>query len=430
MSKQALSLAYYGDDFTGSTDVMEALSGNGVPTVLFTRIPTREERARFSGFAAVGLAGSSRSRTPQWMSAELPVAFRWLAAEPATIVHYKVCSTFDSAPERGSIGRALEIGLDVFGQDMAAIVVGAPQLRRYTFYGHLFAAYGESVYRIDRHPVMSRHPATPMGEADLLRHLAGQTDHPVALLPADACDWSKRIAHAAEGGARGLLVDVHDATSQHRAGAVLRAMADAGRRFVIGSSGVEYALLAGASPQKFEPLAPQERIAVVSGSCSPTTERQIRAACAAGFEGIAVDHAALGAEGPEGPSFRAALARADAALRDGKSPLVYTALGAATGRAGEDGGAATGRALGALLARLVDGHGLSRIAVAGGDTSSHAVAELGVLALTLRKPVPQSPGSPVSLAHFGNERPPLELLLKGGQIGGDSYFADLRDGRL
>ena len=31
-----LLLSFYGDDFTGSTDVMEALATNGVKTVLFT----------------------------------------------------------------------------------------------------------------------------------------------------------------------------------------------------------------------------------------------------------------------------------------------------------------------------------------------------------------------------------------------------------
>ena len=39
----------------------------------------------------------------------------------------------------------------------------------------------------------------------------------------------------------------------------------------------------------FPPPGPVERLAVVSGSCSPTTEAQIRAALADGFEGIALD---------------------------------------------------------------------------------------------------------------------------------------------
>ncbi len=62
------------------------------------------------------------------------------------------------------------------------VVVGAPQLKRYTAFGHLFAAYQGKVYRIDRHPVMSRHPVTPMDEADLALHLGGRPPFPSASL--------------------------------------------------------------------------------------------------------------------------------------------------------------------------------------------------------------------------------------------------------
>jgi len=37
-----LLLTWYGDDFTGSTDVMEALTLGGVPAVLFLEPPTAE----------------------------------------------------------------------------------------------------------------------------------------------------------------------------------------------------------------------------------------------------------------------------------------------------------------------------------------------------------------------------------------------------
>src|SRR5215471_3573060 len=105
--------SYYGDDFTGSTDALEALAMQGIPTVLFLGIPPDEVRRQFQNYRAIGLAGPSRSRSPQWMSEHLPVAFRWLQSQGAPICQYKVCSTFDSGPEVGSIGRALEIGQDV-----------------------------------------------------------------------------------------------------------------------------------------------------------------------------------------------------------------------------------------------------------------------------------------------------------------------------
>jgi uncharacterized protein YgbK (DUF1537 family) len=58
----------------------------------------------------VGLATTARSRNPAWMDQQLPALFEALAALGAPLLHYKVCSTFDSAPHIGSIGRAIDIG--------------------------------------------------------------------------------------------------------------------------------------------------------------------------------------------------------------------------------------------------------------------------------------------------------------------------------
>ena len=60
-------LTYYGDDFTGSTDALEALAANGVRTVLFLGLPDAEQLERFRDYDAVGIAGESRSRNPEWM---------------------------------------------------------------------------------------------------------------------------------------------------------------------------------------------------------------------------------------------------------------------------------------------------------------------------------------------------------------------------
>lgn len=413
-------IAYYGDDFTGSTDVMEALSAHGIATVLFTRIPDERERVRFTGYEAVGLAGTSRSQTPEWMDEHLPELFSWLKALDPCYCHYKVCSTFDSSPALGSIGRAMEIGLAVFEQRRTAIVVGAPQLRRYTFFGNLFAGYRDAVYRIDRHPVMRRHPATPMTEADLRLHLAAQTDLPVAL--------------GGEAGedARAWLLDVHDEESQRRAGQALQGMRGTRPFFVVGSSGVEYALLAAQETPRQRPefprIEPRQRIAVVSGSCSPTTERQIRTACLNGFCGIPVDYRAIADGTGAEAALEGAFAQASAALEAGMSPILYTALGPPqeTDACGGDNDA-VGKALGQLLSRLIAAHGLDRVAVAGGDTSSHALTELDIAALTLRYPIMASPGSPVCTAHR-SQGAPIDILLKGGQVGSDRYFVALRDG--
>jgi 3-oxoisoapionate kinase len=109
-----LLYTWYGDDFTGSTDVLEALALHGVKAVLFTHTPSSRDIAAFSDCRAVGIAGESRSRSPQWMNRNLPAIFRAMRRPGAPVNHYKVCSTFDSSPRVGSIGRAMELGRAVF----------------------------------------------------------------------------------------------------------------------------------------------------------------------------------------------------------------------------------------------------------------------------------------------------------------------------
>lgn len=419
-------ISYYGDDFTGSTDVMEALATHGVETVLFTRQPTADEFAPYANHAAIGLAGISRSQPPEWMDDYLPGIFGWLKSLRARYCHYKVCSTFDSAPHIGSIGRAAEIGAAVFAQAMLPLVVGAPQLKRYTFAGHLFAAYQGETYRIDRHPVMSRHPVTPMHESDLRSHLARQTQLVTQLATAG---WPN--------SGIGLL-DVMDEATQLEAG---QRLLDWPGGFVLGSSGVEYALMkalaaAGeiAGTARFAPLPAARQTVVVSGSVSPTTERQIRHALQHGFEPVPVDALALAQNQPGArqQAIEAALQVLDA----GKSPLVHTALGPASDEGARldavaDGRKHIGKGLGTILRSLLERTGLRRAIVAGGDSSSHALGQLDIFALTTRLPLPSTPGSPLCTAASANQNlNGIEIALKGGQVGHDHYFVALLTGQV
>lgn len=429
-------LTYYGDDLTGSTDSMEALSTRGCPTVLFMDIPTPELSARFADRKAIGIAGTSRSETPEWMDEHLPPVFEWMKNSGAALSHYKVCSTFDSSPRVGSIGRALDLGAAVFGQRTTPVIVAAPELKRYTAFGHLFAHFGSDTFRIDRHPVMSRHPVTPMDEADIRRHLMRQTDKAVGLIDfvkLKNLDIDELGRLAAKTPA--TLVDVIDEETKARAGELLWSM----RRespFVVGSSGVEYALVA---ERAVTPLAGRVRkiagpgsrgpIAVVSGSCSPTTERQIRHALENGFDGIEVEPRALVEDGSS--TVERAVEAATKILATGRSPLLYTALGRADSVEASANGHAIGAGLGRILAAIVRRHDLRRAVVAGGDTSSHAIRQLGIQALELLVPLPACPGSPLCMAFRANgtglAADPFEIAFKGGQVGTDAYFTIVRD---
>ncbi|TIP24982.1 MAG: four-carbon acid sugar kinase family protein [Mesorhizobium sp.] len=440
---QSLLLSYYGDDLTGSTDVMEALELGGVPTVLFMRQPDEALLSQFGHCRAIGLAGTSRSETPLWMDMHLKRAFAWLRTLNAEICHYKVCSTFDSSPAIGSIGRAIEIGRSVFHQDSVPLVVGAPQLKRYTAFGHLFAAFREKYYRIDRHPVMSRHPTTPIDESDLLIHLSRQTDLTsglVDLATLQSASRSEAFERLLADGTNIVLLDIASLETQALAGKEIWRVRRPGGTFVVGSSGIEYALLAEWAANRtvrvepgFSPPGTADRIAVVSGSCSPTTERQIRHALTDGFDGIAVDPVELVSEASNDAIARAA-ASGRASLEAGRSVVLYTALGPTADRGAEidrQEGARhkLGRGLGELLRELTIEQKLQRVVIAGGDTSSHALGQMGVDALTVRMPLPASPGSPLCVAHSRVKAiDGLEIALKGGQVGTDRYFCAIRDG--
>jgi 3-oxoisoapionate kinase len=430
----ALLYCYYGDDFTGSTDVLEQLAGNGVSSVLFLGAPTAAQLARFSACQAIGFAGDARSRTPEWMSDNLPAMFtRMRDLEPA-IVQYKVCSTFDSAPHRGNIGRALEIGREVFATPTVPIGVAAPHLGRFLLFGNLFAAGGKQVYRIDRHPTMAHHPATPMDEGDLRLHLAKQTNVAIGLVDLRAFqsgDAQEQFRQRAAGGAAAVLLDGVDAGMLQRAGELIWGLTQASQPlFTIGSSGVTASLIAhwrSAGVIAAEPpsvtATKADQVLVISGSCSTVTEGQILWAKRQGFACLALDAAAL-AHGGSG-AVETAIGLALQPLRSGRDTVLYTALGTPTGSTHDK---ELGRALGRLLLGLVQQTGVRRVVLCGGDTSSHAVQQLDLTALTFAGTL--APGAPLCRAHAEEATglDGLELVLKGGQIGPEDFFRIARNG--
>lgn len=453
-------LCYYGDDFTGSTDVLESLFQAGLKTVLFLEPPTAELlQEQFQDVDCFGVAGVGRSLTPEEMERELRPLFMTLKAAGAAVVHYKICSTFDSSPGTGSIGKAAEIGREVFGGRYIPLLVGVPYLRRYTLFGNHFASGGAGgiVHRLDRHPTMSQHPVTPMAEADLRKHLAQQTAMKSSLLDIKALEGTyTEVRERLETVIRQeqpdlLLFDVLDEQRLEAAGRMIWEEADEhDGLFVIGSSGVEYALGAvwrkdagssGKEAAAVDPIgglqagAPEAGpLLVISGSCSPVTEGQIRQALSAGFVGIRVPMEELLSSGTREAARAALLQEARQWLAIGRNVIVYSAAGpndesiehmrkvlSAQGIRSEDSSRLLGHALGELTKELVSQLGLSRVLIAGGDTSGYVTRELGVYALECISVL--DPGGPLCRA-YANEPSfeGLELVLKGGQVGGVDFF--------
>ena len=451
---KSLRLAFYGDDFTGSTDALEVLAFAGLRCALFLKPPTNEALKSYGDYDAIGVAGDSRGMSPPEMDRELPSMFEALAALKPEIVHYKVCSTFDSAPSVGSIGHAMDIARRTFGSGLIPFVAGTPALSRYCIFGNLFARSGTDglVYRIDRHPIMSVHPVTPMDEADLVIHLARQTSTPISKFTLPNFSLGRvALQHeyksAIDAFAGALLIDSTEKSHLTEVGGLLNLHVEARKpTFVVGSSGVEYALTQWWAEQgefkqasrEFETFLPVNQALAISGSASALSAKQIDAAVAAGFAEVAIDASALVDASTWESAAVALVTSTTELLAQGKSVILHTARGPNDPRiatlinslmargesrqqAVHGGGRLLGIRLGEIVQKILIASPVRRLLLSGGDTSSQITRVLAPDAIEIEARL--SPGAP--LCRVISEKPhlkDLQIALKGGQMGDASYF--------
>jgi len=453
-----LILSYYGDDFTGSTDVMESLSFAGMKTVLFMSAPTNEQLARFADVRAVGVAGRTRSMAPDAMEKELMPVYEAFKKLHTPIVHYKTCSTFDSAPDVGSIGKAIDLGHAVFSSEYVPLVVGAPVLNRYCAFGNLFARSGldSDLFRLDRHPTMKQHPITPMTEADLRLHLGKQTKRSIGLLDLLALGLEGQALQDAFDLAMAekpdvLLFDTVYEEHLAKIGQLIWQSAKKDTLFVAGSSGAEYALVAHwrelgmvsekvARPQ----LGAVAQTVIVSGSCSPVTANQIDYALKHGFVEVALDPTAFANPAQIDDAIAQGIEAGLMALEGGNSVILHTGRGPNDPRIAKttaylkeqgyddldiklNSGEVFGTALGRILKGILEASDLQRAATAGGDTSYFVARALGVEALEVVAPT--APGSPMCRI-YGSGLDGVEMTFKGGQVGKVDFFVNIKTGQF
>lgn len=411
---------WYGDDFTGSTDTLATLAERGFHALLFLRQPSEAQLGAAGPLDAIGIAGASRAMGPEAIAAELTEIGRFFARQGVGLMHYKCCSTFDSAPDVGSIGAAVAALKSFFPNPLVPILGGQPNLGRFCVFGSLFAAAGDgTVHRIDRHPTMSRHPVTPMAEADLRRHLAAQGLADIGLVDYRAyADGPAALATCTEGSPA-VLFDVGIEADLAVIGGWLATSLESGPMLAVGASSVARAFAAGHDKATAVALSPGAKhrnagpVLALVGSLSPVTRAQVEAA--RGYASLPVDAARLLADERYAAELHAAalskLAQGDAMLVTEQPAGTPTAAGAVA--------EATGRLLSAIIAEA----NLGRLVVAGGDTSTMAIRALPLWGLSyLRACVP---GAPLCRAHSDDARlDGLEIVLKGGQMGPPGFFND------
>lgn len=434
---------WYGDDFTGATDTLAVLALAGLRSMLFMGVPSNEALAAAGPLDAVGIAGAARAMPPDAMRSEMSAVGRFFQQVAPPVLHYKVCSTFDSAPHVGNIACGIQALHPFVENRWVPIVGGQPSLGRYCAFSNLFAAAGTggTVHRIDRHPTMRHHPVTPMAEADLRLHLALQGLEGITALhypqydtPSDTLDTAVRALLESEldseAPKQAMVPTLLDLTAQTQLailGRLLWQHSQQARLLAVGSSAVAQALVAYWAkpvPTDLSTLAPADGpVFAWAGSLSPLTAAQVQAAT--DYQRLPVDAQRLAND----PAYVQTLQDTICAgLQSGRHVLAYT--GPTDDKAAQITSAAkVAQASADLVARVVQAQTdhdtpLRRIGIAGGDTSSHAVQALQLWGLSYQATL--CPGVTLSRAHSPNPaRHGLELMLKGGQMGGTDLFARL-----
>lgn len=407
------------DDFTGGTDLANNLVRSGMRTVQLIGVP--EGEAPDCDAAVVAL--KSRTAPVAQAVAQSLAAARWLRAQGATQIYFKVCSTFDSTPQ-GNIGPVTEALMDELGADFVVVTPAFPENGRTVFKGHLFVG---DVLLSDS--PMKHHPLTPMTDANLVRVLQAQLDpkrgRRVGLIDyrsvaQDAQAIGRRIEALRAEGCTLAIVDVLSDDDLRRLAAAL-----AGLPLVVAGSGLAIGIpaLHGLQPDaRAAQLATAGgHRAVISGSCSAATNAQVAAFIAAGGHAFALDPLQL-AQGDEAVAAALDWARP----RLGPAPLlVYATAAPDAVRAvqqqlgAERAGALVERALSRIAVALVQA-GVGQLIVAGGETSGACVQALGITQLRIGPQI--DPGVPWCHAATPARAQGLHLALKSGNFGAADFF--------
>ncbi|MDH6167305.1 uncharacterized protein YgbK (DUF1537 family) [Variovorax boronicumulans] len=415
-----LVLGCIADDFTGATDLANNLVRAGMRVVQAIGVPATPLDADVD---AVVVALKSRTIAPAEAIAQSLDALRWLQAQGAQQIYFKYCSTFDSTAQ-GNIGPVTEALMEALQCDFTIATPAFPDNKRTVFKGYLFA--GDVLLNESG---MQNHPLTPMTDANLVRVLQAQCTRKVGLIDhavvarGDAA-ITERIAQLRSEGISIAIVDAVSNDDLLRLGPALAKMP-----LVTAGSGVAIGLpanfgLAPSSQASALPAAGGLR-AVVSGSCSLATNRQVLDFIQRGGAALAVDPLRIAA----GVDV-AAEALAWAAPLVGKQPvLVYStaeagAVKSVQGKLGvEEAGAMVERTIAAIARGLVD-KGVRQLVVAGGETSGACVQALGIAQMQIGPQI--DPGVPWCHARAEAAGPVdgagVHIALKSGNFGGDDFF--------
>lgn len=412
----SILLGCIADDFTGATDLANNLVRNGMRVVQTIGVP---QRILDQDVDAVVVALKSRNLEPDEAITQSLEALDWLRAQGAQQIYFKYCSTFDSTP-KGNIGPVTEALMDALNTDFTIATPAFPDNGRSVFKGHLFV--GDVLLSESG---MRDHPLTPMTDSNLVRVLQAQCKKKVGLISyqsvlAGAQAVTDRIA---ELRAQSISIAIVDAVSNEDLYRIAPAFKNlplltAGSGVAIGLPG-NFGLLARPETSVLPPASGYK--AIISGSCSEATNRQVALFKQQGGAAYAINPLELLSQSASEIQSNI-LAWAKPLLPDG-SVLIYSTAKPDDVRAiqAKLGTQAAGSAIENMLASIAHGlvsSGVGQLLVAGGETSGACVRELGVDQMQIGPQI--DPGVPWCYAHGKGQS--LHLALKSGNFGTDDFF--------
>ncbi|SFR33044.1 Uncharacterized conserved protein YgbK, DUF1537 family [Yoonia tamlensis] len=401
-----MKIGVIADDFTGASDIALTLAEAGMRVAQFIGVPETDADPDL-GAGVVAL----KSRTEPVADAVKAsrAAGKWLRAQGAEQIIFKVCSTFDST-DQGNIGPVLDALADDLGVDRTLVCPAFPENGRSVYQGHLFV-----FDRLLNESGMQDHPLTPMTDPDLRRVLAAQTAREIGHIPAMTVAAGATAIRDALSRTKGhVIVD-----AIHNADLMAIGTASKDLPFICGGSGIALGLPAnfGATPATPDWAGICGPAVVISGSCSRATRAQV-----ATYKSLAASFEIAAADVIDGKVTAASIA--DWAMAQTGAPLVYSSadpdvVRAAQAQFGTTRAAHAIETLFADLAAILAQRGVTRIVVAGGETSGAVVSGLGAHTLEIGPRL--AAGVPVVRVAGAA---PLCLALKSGNFGGPDFFAE------
>jgi 3-dehydrotetronate 4-kinase len=419
-----LMLGAIADDVTGGTDLGSVLRRAGLSVIQTLGVP----QTSLPAVDAVVISLKTRTAPVAEAIEHSLAAANCLRSHRATQLYFKYCSTFDST-DKGNIGPVIDALLDRLGTSFTIACPAYPALIRTTYAAHLFV-HGELLSESS----MRHHPLTPMTDSNLIRVLSRQSRGPVGAVALETVE-------AGAAAVRGRFDDLNRSGTRV---AIVDAVFDR-HLDVIGEAALDLPLVTGgaalggalarahvrAHPQSLGGVGeaaawsrPDERVAILSGSCSSATQAQVHALAGA-VPARAVDPLSLAGRADEVAGLTE-WARERA--RQGPVLLYSTSrseqVADVQARLGRGASAALVESAFSRIAETLARDGVRTFVIAGGETSGAVLNALGIRTLEFGDDI--EPGVPWTRSL---EPPGFTLALKSGNFGGPEFFLNAIGGR-